>query len=159
MHVCRINSKFPPTKTDLFPTDRPWLYQTCNEFGYFQTSSYGAHIFGTRFPLEFWIQRCAGVFGPQFNKKFILNAIDKTNSNYGGSHPSLTNVIFPNGELDSWNKLSILEDINETSRAVLIKRGNRYEDMYNDSPHDSKSLREARRKIKEAIGEFLKNSF
>lgn len=40
---------------------------------------------------------------------------------YGGLRPDLRNVIFTNGDVDPWHALSVLQDLNAFSPAVLIK--------------------------------------
>ncbi len=42
--------------------DRPWYYQTCTEYGYYQTSSRANDTFGRRFPVDFFIKMCQDVF-------------------------------------------------------------------------------------------------
>lgn len=45
---------------------RSWMYQTCTEFGYFQTSTARPNLFVGSFPVEFYLQQCADIFGPRF---------------------------------------------------------------------------------------------
>lgn len=40
---------------------------------------------------------------------------------YGGQLPDLTNVIFTNGDIDPWHSLSVLENLNAFSPAIVIK--------------------------------------
>lgn len=42
---------------------RQWTYQTCTEFGFYQTSSQSHHVFGNKFPVNFFIDMCADIFG------------------------------------------------------------------------------------------------
>ena len=35
---------------------RQWIYQTCTEFGWYQSSDQPDHPYGTKFPLEFSIK-------------------------------------------------------------------------------------------------------
>ncbi|CAH2103833.1 unnamed protein product [Euphydryas editha] len=44
---------------------RQWMYQTCTEFGFYQTSSGEVEVFGNHFTLDFFIQQCQDVFGPK----------------------------------------------------------------------------------------------
>jgi len=44
-------------------TGRQWTYQTCTEFGFFQTSNQNDHVFGNKFPAEFFIDMCSDIFG------------------------------------------------------------------------------------------------
>jgi hypothetical protein len=37
------------------------------EFGFYQTSSLTAEVFGDQFPLVFFIQQCSDIFGPRYN--------------------------------------------------------------------------------------------
>lgn len=40
---------------------------------------------------------------------------------YGGLRPDLRNVIFTNGDVDPWHALSVLQDLNTHTPAILIK--------------------------------------
>lgn len=41
---------------------RQWFYQTCNEFGWYQTSSSDNHIFGNKFPVDLYARMCADIY-------------------------------------------------------------------------------------------------
>lgn len=41
---------------------RQWLFQTCNEYGWYQTSGSPNQPFGTSFPVEFYVQMCADLY-------------------------------------------------------------------------------------------------
>lgn len=47
------------------------MYQTCTEFGFFQTSTAQANVFSDSFPVNFFVQQCIDIFGPKF--VFIKN--------------------------------------------------------------------------------------
>lgn len=40
---------------------------------------------------------------------------------YGSDKPDVKHVIFVNGDLDPWHKLSVLENLNDHSPAFLIE--------------------------------------
>lgn len=42
---------------------RQWTYQTCTEFGFYQTSDDKDFVFGDRFPVEFFIRQCEDIYG------------------------------------------------------------------------------------------------
>lgn len=42
---------------------RQWTYQTCTEFGFYQTSDKESSVFGDKFPAEFFVQQCSDVYG------------------------------------------------------------------------------------------------
>lgn len=41
---------------------RPWFYQTCSEFGWYQTTDSGEQPFGKIVPVEYYLQICQDVF-------------------------------------------------------------------------------------------------
>lgn len=43
--------------------DRQWVFQTCSEFGYFQTSDSKMQPFGSTFPVTLFQQACQDIFG------------------------------------------------------------------------------------------------
>uniref|UniRef100_A0A6P7GPI4 Serine protease F56F10.1 n=1 Tax=Diabrotica virgifera virgifera TaxID=50390 RepID=A0A6P7GPI4_DIAVI len=100
---------------------RQWTYQTCTEFGYFQTSSYKPHIFGTRFPLSFSIQQCLDTFGSLYNETFLNHAIERTNVLYGGLDIEVSNVVFVQGSLDPWHVLGVTKTLNDKAPAIVIE--------------------------------------
>jgi len=41
---------------------RQWIYQTCSEYAWFQTSTSTNQIFGTRYPIEYFVQLCEDLY-------------------------------------------------------------------------------------------------
>lgn len=99
---------------------RQWFYQTCTEFGFFQSSSYKPQVFGKDFPVEFFIKQCMDVFGPKYNGNFIYKAADQTNAMYGGLEIDVTNVVFVHGSIDPWHALGITKTLNQGAPAIYI---------------------------------------
>lgn len=46
---------------------RQWIWQTCNEFGYYQTSEREESLFGDRFEIDFFTQQCIDIYGNRYN--------------------------------------------------------------------------------------------
>lgn len=88
---------------------RPWTYQTCNEFGWFQTSSSRKQHFGTKYPLAFFTTICKDVFGTGFTNDSIHSQIMQTNSKFRGKKLQVDNVYRTHGELDPWRKAGMDE--------------------------------------------------
>lgn len=42
---------------------RPWYYQTCSEFGWYQTTDSEKQPFGSKSPVEFYLKLCQDIFG------------------------------------------------------------------------------------------------
>ena len=54
---------------------RQWTYQTCSEFGWYQTSDQPDHPYGSKFPLEFSIK--VSEFFKYILLKWMQYAVDK----------------------------------------------------------------------------------
>lgn len=47
--------------------DRAWMFQTCTEFGYYQTSSQKVNkIWGNSRIVDFYIQQCEDIYTPRY---------------------------------------------------------------------------------------------
>ncbi|CAG2100983.1 unnamed protein product [Medioppia subpectinata] len=135
---------------------RQWAYQTCTEFGYYQTSDLPNSPFANLIPIEYYTQQCTDIFGPEFTAQSIQKGVDRTNANYGGLKPNVTNVVFPNGSDDPWHALSVLKDLNNSTKAVMIDDYTHCQDMFGSKPSDTQSLKNAHKLIEQQIGEYLK---
>nr|XP_012151903.1 PREDICTED: putative serine protease K12H4.7 isoform X2 [Megachile rotundata] len=135
---------------------RQWYYQTCSEFGYYQTTNSKNSIFGSLFPLRFFTDLCVDLYGDYYNENFLDTSIRRTNIMYGGLRPDLRNVIFTNGDIDPWHKLSVLQNLNADSPAILIKGSSHCRDLYSDNlDTDAKDLVNARANVRKIIGTWL----
>lgn len=99
---------------------RQWTYQTCVEFGFFQSSSYQPQIFGNKFPVDFYIQECEDIFGSKYNTDFLNTAVDRTNTMYGALNIEATNIVFVHGSIDPWHALGITKTLNQGAPAIYI---------------------------------------
>jgi pimeloyl-ACP methyl ester carboxylesterase len=134
---------------------RQWTYQTCTEFGYYQSSDLDDQPFGHSFPLSFWVQQCADIFGDKFKQSVIEKGINRTNIDYGGYGMKVTKVVFPNGSIDPWHALGFTKDISPDATAIFIKGTAHCANMYPDTPEDPPQLIMARKQIDKLIGQWL----
>ena len=70
------------------------------------------------------MQQCADIYGKKFDEALIRRGIERTNENYGGMHPHVTKVVFPNGSIDPWHALGITKDLSEEATAIYIQGEN-----------------------------------
>ncbi|CAG2177697.1 unnamed protein product [Oppiella nova] len=134
---------------------KQWTYQMCTEFGFFWTTDLKDCLFGHNIPLHFYIQICNDLFGPQITVQTIQKAVDTTNTYYGGRQPNVTNVVFPNGSLDPYHAMSVLHDLNNSTKAVVIS-GHAHGDDMIYSANETQSLRDAHNLITNELQEYLK---
>lgn len=136
-------------------SDRQWFFQTCNEFGYFQTSDSPSQPFGTLIDIDLYTIACEKVFGISLSQ--TANSINHTNAFYGGDDISknVTNIIFPNGSIDPWHVLGITANISDTLVAVFINGTAHCANMYPSNRYDRPQLVQARQKIDAVLGSWL----
>eukprot|EP01136_Pigoraptor_vietnamica_P001225 Opistho-1_new@27578 len=102
---------------------RSWLYQTCQEFGYYQTTdSPTSHVFGNLFPLPFSLKICRDVFDGEdlYTDADFQNRISWTNAYYGGVKVVATNILHVHGTIDPWHALGITSSTDPQQPAILI---------------------------------------
>ncbi|KAI1695371.1 serine carboxypeptidase s28 domain-containing protein [Ditylenchus destructor] len=105
--------------------DDSWLWQTCTEFGYYQTTHIDGGIYDDAvLTVRDYIEmKCSRNFPEMhFNESSIQAAIDKTNAFYGGSKNfNATNVVFVNGSEDPWHPLSVYDTPNDSVKSILVQ--------------------------------------
>lgn len=135
---------------------RQWTYQTCTEFGFYQTSSYQPQVFGDQFPVEFFVNMCADIFGPKFNMGFLEKAVDGTNTLYGALGIEATNVVFVHGSIDPWHALGITKTESNGAPAIYITGTAHCANMYPKSENDLPELKAARQQIAQYIDSWIR---
>ena len=79
---------------------RLWTYQTCAEFGWYQTCETGSNCPYTQgyHTISWALELCSLLF--DMSPGDVLHNIDKTNQFYGGAaYPGANYTVFPNGEV------------------------------------------------------------
>lgn len=134
-------------------TGRQWYYQTCTEFGYFQTTDSARQPFGDLISLASFTEVCRLAFNVSAAR--VFEAVKSTNAFYGGKFVNATNIAFPNGSIDPWHALSITEDIGPTLKAIFIEGTAHCANMYPARTSDLPSLSKARDQITLNVGTWL----
>ncbi|KAK6011912.1 hypothetical protein OSTOST_22990, partial [Ostertagia ostertagi] len=81
------------TDIDDVVATRSWIWQTCTELGYFQTTDYGnSAIFGkirlllsSTYCLSFFSDQCIELFGPEYTLTETYKRVDAVSKKYGGA--------------------------------------------------------------------------
>ncbi|KOB76487.1 Carboxypeptidase 3 [Operophtera brumata] len=88
---------------------RAWYYQTCTEYGYYQT----APRIGTPFDalewlsVEFYVDLCKRIFDERFDEQFVYDAVERVNNVFGALQPDVNNTINIHGAIDPWKALGV----------------------------------------------------
>jgi len=135
---------------------RQWIYQTCTEFGWYQSSDTPSHPFGDIIPVRFFEYMCSDIFGPKFDLKLINHGVKDTNTYYGGTDIEVTNTVFVHGSIDPWHAMGITKTNKRGMEAIYIEGTAHCANMYPPSQHDSPQLTKARQRIGQLIAQWVK---
>lgn len=138
--------------------ERQWYYQTCTEFGYFQTTDSDKQPFGDLVNLDSFTDVCYDVFN--ITQSAVLQSVYNTNSFYGGKNipTNVTNIVFPNGSIDPWHVLGITQNITDQLPAIFINGTAHCANMYPPSSSDLPGLTSARVEISALIGSWISST-
>eukprot|EP01126_Amoeba_proteus_P042269 TRINITY_DN4590_c0_g4_i1.p1 TRINITY_DN4590_c0_g4~~TRINITY_DN4590_c0_g4_i1.p1 ORF type:complete len:343 (+),score=52.00 TRINITY_DN4590_c0_g4_i1:607-1635(+) len=138
-------------------SSRQWTYQTCSEFGYFQTTTSPTQPFaeGDWVTLDWYNQMCTDIFGRPFD---IDANIAETNVRFGGNQlPSYyaTNVVYDNSIVDPWHTLSVQQSVNPLSPLLLYNVRGHCAAVSRPEDDDPDEIKEVRKQISSIIGGWL----
>jgi hypothetical protein len=146
------NPKMDPTNNG-----RPWTYQTCNEFGYFQTTDSKNQPFYplTLLNMDFYRALCY----ESFDQWTVDPQVDWMNQVYGDIRIAATNVIFSAGTIDPWHALGITNSTgalaNPSEKPLYILGTAHCHDLYAPANSDPESLTYARQVIAQQVSDWL----
>lgn len=140
---------------------RPWVFQTCNEFGYFQTTDSKNQPFHAWSVLNtnFSFAMCNDSFGGWSHAPQTA----WINQEYGDVHIAGTNILFPSGTIDPWHALGVTNSTDELPQKselkIYIEGTAHCNDLYAPANSDPATLTYARSIISEKLANLLaKNS-
>ncbi|EFA84445.1 hypothetical protein PPL_02477 [Heterostelium album PN500] len=131
-----------------------WFYQTCTEFGYYQSSDSTKQPFGNLIPIEYLTKQCQEVFGFNFTPN-----VEWTITKYGGINPDADNILYVNGDIDPWHALGITTPITRkspSSSSILLIHGTSHcDDMLIPLPTSPPTLPAAQATIESYLTKWL----
>ncbi|CAL2039664.1 unnamed protein product [Caenorhabditis brenneri] len=133
-----------------------WMWQTCTEFGYFQSADTGNGIFGSPTPVNMYVQMCMDVFNSYYQRGTIDSSVSYTNYKYGSRDQYRgTNVVLPNGNVDPWHALGLYGAQDSSVVSYLINGTAHCADMYPARDADAPGLKIVRDLIDQNIAIWL----
>jgi hypothetical protein len=137
-----------------------WFWQTCTEFGFYQTCETNSSCFYTQglITLEDYTQDCMrwGISPAE-----IQASIDATNAHYGGLRPTGPSgelgscVMWPNGEVDPWAGLSVMEAPSADQPVLYVDGAAHHSWTHSPASTDQESVKQARVSIRKQVEAFL----
>ncbi|XP_064550977.1 putative serine protease K12H4.7 [Drosophila montana] len=131
---------------------RAWFYQTCNQFGWYTTTSHinttsTSSTFGREVPLWYFEQLCRDAFGSGQTAAALALGIAQMNAQFGGlsfnQSVRYREVVFTHGELDPWRALGQQRG----RQAVVIAGYSHVEDLTSINVRDSVPMNLAKLRV------------
>ncbi|OQS07366.1 serine protease family S28 [Thraustotheca clavata] len=136
---------------------RQWFYQTCNEFGYFQTAESANSPFWplkTQSLQNVGLEICKRVYKIDTHPDTA-----STNVNYGSLDITVNNVVFPSGTIDPWHALAVQNSTHmnlPSSHPIYIDGTAHCADMHApNATKDTGHMIWARQQIATAVAFFI----
>lgn len=136
--------------------ERQWYFQTCTEFGYYQTCEDPTCPFSRLLTLADQLDFCSQLFGVAPQR--VEGAVNFTNEYYGADHPRASRLLFVNGNIDPWHALSVLRNQSRSELAILINGTSHCANMNPSRPSDPLPLVRARQRIDDHVGQWLRSA-
>ncbi|XP_065355032.1 putative serine protease K12H4.7 [Calliphora vicina] len=130
---------------------RPWYFQTCNEYGWYQSSASKKQPFGSKFPALLYTTLCADIFGSKYTNEHIHQLVDETNEFFGGMNPEVKNVYMTHGALDPWSAMG--HGVSEG--ASVIPRASHCADFGSINSYESPEMTASKERLVELVREWL----
>lgn len=138
---------------------RSWVYQTCNEFGYFQTATSQNQPFkawGKVLDVSFSMEICRRAYDGWSKEPHV----EWSNTLYGGDAIDATNIVFTSGTVDPWHALGVTNfsaTLPQSSETPVYITGTAHcNDLYApNAESDPPSLVFARQVVADKVAEFL----
>lgn len=129
------------TNETVTPSDnmRQWMWQSCNEFGYFQVAPAQNSLRSTNITVEWHRSVCAHLYGQP-----MIPKVDWTNEVNGAQNIQTSNTVFTNGDNDPWRMLSVVKPLGPSVPSIIIDGASHCANWRGTSPSDSASLKNAR---------------
>lgn len=134
---------------------RTWMFQTCNEFGWYQTTNSKNQPYGNTVPASFSVEICSRLFGRQFNWLTVELNARFTNLKFKGTYTQTKNVYSSHGEWDPWRAAGITVGNNEHSPADVVPGASHTNDLLSISFADTSEMVRVKQRIRELIFKWL----
>ncbi|XP_030374113.1 putative serine protease F56F10.1 [Scaptodrosophila lebanonensis] len=132
-------------------TGLAWTFQTCNEFGWYQSSGSSQQPFGSTFPATLYTDQCHDVFSTNYTAVQIQANVNQTNEEFGGLSPDVTNVYFTQGGLDPWHTVGA----GVKQNATIIPYASHCSDFGSISDSDSPEMRASKLRLALLVRKWL----
>lgn len=141
--------------------DRSWFWQTCAEFGFYQTCEDATCPFlarGFEIDADFFAETCRAVFEGMDPATIVRPSAALSNERYGGWAPGTTRVLYPSGSVDPWRANSLTEDREfspEWAPTMTVRGASHHAWTHPSAPTDQPSVVAARVAIARVVDRWV----
>jgi len=137
---------------------RVWMYQTCAEWGFYQTCDPGTKCVFCNEPhlnnLQSYYDLCKRVFGISGNQTEEM--IKFSNEYYGGNSPQgASRIFYINGQVDPWRSQSVQKTINDDLPVLFVPGASHHFWTHPAQKTDSPDIVKARQTIVDQVEKWL----
>eukprot|EP01134_Creolimax_fragrantissima_P006913 CFRG6913T1 len=138
--------------------NRMWTYQTCAEFGFFQTCEKGTACPFTKGlnSIDMYVATCKNLFN--ISEQEVKDNVQSTNLFYGGTKIMGTRILLPSGSVDPWMANSVLAPPDIQESILWVEGASHHAWTHPSEPSDSEEIKEARAVIWSTVIEWLKEA-
>ncbi|XP_054747578.1 putative serine protease K12H4.7 [Anastrepha obliqua] len=142
--------KYYMDSTYAMGASRPWYFQTCNEYGWYQTSTSSDQPF-TKVPLVLFTTLCQDVYGSEYTNEKISAKVAQTNVDFGGLSPNAENIYQTHGALDPWNAAGHTAE----HGATILPLASHCTDFKSINSNDTAEMTASKVKLAQLVREWL----
>lgn len=127
--------------------ERAWPWQTCAEYGFFQTCEAGSYCPFLRGGLNVTdsYRMCKEAFG--VDAATVDANVRSTNLRYGGLHPAARRILHINGDVDPWSSLGITRSPAWSQPVYLVRGASHHAWTHSEDTISQPEVRRAKRKV------------
>ena len=176
-NLASLNVTALPLDRRAYDGDRAWFWQTCVEFGFYQTCDDASCPFwsedasSARFAptLAFSANPCASVFGLDL-ERVVFPAARAANRRTGGAAPGGSRIMYPSGSVDPWRANSFTPDlagsvphrseraVRKTLPALMVRGASHHAWTHPPRDADQESVVKAREAIAAQVEKWLEET-
>uniref|UniRef100_A0A7S1TSG3 Thymus-specific serine protease n=1 Tax=Phaeomonas parva TaxID=124430 RepID=A0A7S1TSG3_9STRA len=135
---------------------RCWLFQTCTQFGFYQTCDPGTQCPYTSEPhlntVETQLGLCESSFG--IPPEAVRQHIETSLADYGGRYADTSRILYVNGGADPWRAQSVIE-ARPGLPTLEVADASHHPWTHPPQDSDQQSVKDARREIMYQVDEWL----
>ena len=130
-------------------------WQTCAEFGYYQTCEEGSRCPFARGYVQVSdeISTCATAFG--LDEGVVSENVAFTNAVYGSDAPKGTRILFPNGDVDPWSGLGVVNSPGAAEPVMMVKGASHHAWTHPADTISQPTVAAAKKQIQEQVMAWL----